>query len=118
MISFDVWLSQIFGYCEFVANDYELQQAWINKNFSNTSITNFDELYEQIFDDLDSDVIEEELENSSLIDKDMKEAVSNFLSALRVADENNIKSNSADLLASKQWQNVVMAAKKVLMLHK
>mgnify|MGYP001792877675 CR=1 FL=1 len=49
-----VWLPQIIGYAEIVA-DGTLRRAWQEGDSSQTSVYYSDELYEQVFEDLDAD---------------------------------------------------------------
>ncbi len=50
----------------------------MNGDYSKTSITSFDELYEQIFDDLDSDVLEKDLSIYMSDDSEVREALGNL----------------------------------------
>ncbi len=116
MIPFQTWLSQILGYCRFVTDTVGLWRAWVNGDFSHTSVTGFDELYEQIFDDLDSDSIEIGAEYLAE-DLAAREALSTFLNAVRSADKSreiNLELISPEnLLRSDEWNRVVKAAEKV-----
>jgi hypothetical protein len=118
MIKFQTWLSQIVGYCQFIVDTVGLRRAWINQNFSHTSVTNFDELYEQIFDDLDSDNIEKELAVYLGRDTAATRAVSEFLESIRVVDnqrETDMQlSDPRCLLQSEEWLRVVRAAEQVV----
>ena len=48
MIAFQIWLPQILGYCDFLCDDLALRRAWVNHDMAKTSVTGFEELYEQI----------------------------------------------------------------------
>lgn len=117
MIHFQIWLLQIVGYCQFVTDTVGLRRAWIDRNFSRTSVTNFDELYEQIFDDLDSDNFENELA-VHLPDVTARKAVSEFLDSIRVVDQRrevNMKlDDPKNLLQSDEWRCVVKAAERIV----
>jgi hypothetical protein len=118
MISFQTWLSQIVGYCQFIVDESGVRKSWIEGDFSQTSVTGFDELYEQVFDDLDSDDCEKMM-ISNLSDFPLKAgAVSGFLSELRRINliiENNEDLQPADaLLSSSEWRRVVVSAEMVL----
>ena len=123
MISFrETWLPQILGYCELVCDDLKIRRAWINHDTSATSVTSFDELYEQIFGDLDSDRLQAELP-VLLNDADvMQHAIHDFLEALRASDrvratEPGLKNASA-FLSSKHWKLVQTAARATLAAEK
>jgi len=85
MIEFTTWLRQILRYCEFIAMDGAVRSAWIDHDYSHTSITDFDELYEQLFDDLDSDLFLEGLPNL-LPDVHCQRAIREFLLAIKAVD--------------------------------
>ena len=114
MIDFKTWLPQIMGYCEFVADDAALRHAWVNHDFSETSVTNFDELYEQVFDDLDADHfainLAAHMPNAAMA----RTAIAAFLTSLKEMDRNRSENpellNSSVLLDSGQWQRVRSSA--------
>lgn len=114
MITFRTWLRQIFGYCEFLCDDFALRVAWVNHDTTSTSITGFDELYEQIFDDLDSDYFQPELSRFMPNAPEKCASVAGFLDSLRRVDRerasNSELQNPAALLASPQWREVQLAA--------
>ena len=114
MIDFKIWLSQIIGYCEFVANDVKLRHAWINCDFSETSVTDFDELYEQVFDDLDAERFAADLQAHLPNAEQARITIAEFLSSLQEMDRSRSESphllNASALLDSGQWQRVRRAA--------
>lgn len=118
MIPYPTWLSQILGYCHFVTDSVGVRRAWIDGDFTRTSVTDFDELYEQIFDDLDSDAFERELATYLVEDKRAIGALCSFFDAIRGADVARKKEaglrNSKNLLRSEEWFLIVSAAEKVL----
>jgi hypothetical protein len=116
VIPFDTWLSQIVRYCRFVADDVAVRRAWVNRDYSQTSITTFDELYEQIFDDLDSDALEKELNTHLLGDSDARDDIAGFLQQIREINgqrEQGGLSSMADLLDSHVWERLVEIARRV-----
>ncbi len=119
VIPFRTWLSQIVGYCQFVADDFAVRRAWMNGDYSKTSITSFDELYEQIFDDLDSDVLEKDLSIYMSDDSEVREALAAFLEQIRYIntqrEHNRELSSTAELLASKDWVRLVEIARRVVL---
>jgi hypothetical protein len=121
MISFTTWLRQIGRTCRFLAEERKVKEAWVHGDTSATSIVSFDELYEQVFDDLDSDVFKEELEKYLPHDPATKLALVSFLDALKRVDsavtmKPELKEATA-LLNSVEWQEVKAAAQKCLHLH-
>jgi hypothetical protein len=53
---FRTWLPQIIGYAEKV-EDGSIKEAWVEGNLARTSVDYSGELYEQVFGDLDSDIM-------------------------------------------------------------
>ncbi len=118
MIDFEIWLPQIVGYCEFVVDDMRLRQAWIKRDFSETSVTDFDELYEQIFDDLDASNfavnLHRYLPSSGRIAITIIEFIETLQKTDRIRTENSDLLDSTVLLDSVQWQLVRNSAFAVL----
>jgi hypothetical protein len=118
VIPFQTWLSQMLGYCHFVIDTLGVRRAWVSKDYSQTSITNFDELYEQIFDDLDSDRLEERLNVYLRDNPELREALAAFLQELRaISDQRDrIRKLASDstLLESEEWSRVVEIAWRVV----
>lgn len=117
MINFHTWLSQIIKYCAFIADRPGLLEAWINRDFSHTSVTDFDELYEQIFDDLDSDTFDAQLETHLSTHTAARESLSRFLGTLRkvnqLREQHTDLRNPHTLLQSAEWDEVENAARQV-----
>lgn len=115
MIPIDTWVTQIVGYGDLILNDAALRNAWIDGDRTTTSVTNFDELYEQIFDDLDSSAMEQEFERTGKASEGQLQSVKAFLQQILVVSKqikmNPSLSDSAALLASGHWQGVVKAAR-------
>lgn len=119
MIAADVWLEQLTRYMIFVTSDDHLRRAWIDADYDTTSVTGFDELYEQVFDDLDSDNLERPI-LASMNDKAAAESISTFLDALR-SMESAIQAmptlkNPMLLLQSREWATVQRTATRALSL--
>ena len=118
MIEFKTWLPQIVGYCEFVVDDMKLRQAWIKRDFSETSVTDFDELYEQVFDDLDASHFAMHLLRYLPNSERMATTIADFVATLqateRVRTENTDLLDASLLLDSAQWQLVRNSAFAVL----
>lgn len=112
MIKVRTWLTQIVRYCEFITNDDAVKKAWIDCDLSDTSVSGFNELYEQIFDDLDSDNFDFE---SSGISLDLVTRIKNFIKCLHELNKTfEDDSSSADILKSKQWTELKRSASAVL----
>ena len=90
----------------------------IEHDTSGTSVTDFDELYEQIFDDLDSGFFQTELSKYLPDRGEMNTALSNFLESLRQVDRERTATielrDPWTLLASEQWGVLRDAAQAVL----
>lgn len=118
MIPFAAWLTQILSYSELVSREDDLRRAWIAHDRSKTSVTDFDEFIEQVFDDLDSDAVEKELAGRLPGAPESRRALSRFLEALRrVEKRRDVRADLQDpetLLNSAEWRAVRDAASKVL----
>lgn len=117
MIPFQTWLSQIVGYCHFVADALAVRRAWISEDYSQTSLTDFDELYEQIFEDLDSDELEKQLSANLQHEPEAQELIRAFLQQVRVVnarrDSDPALRSSAELIESSEWGRLVAIARSV-----
>ena len=118
MIAFTDWVSQIVGYGTLVVDDAKLLRAWTLHDHSQTSVTGFDELYEQIFDDLDSERFQNELAIRLANDREKCAAINGFLQSIKHVDQqmktNPILCRPDILLASSEWGAVRVAAKKLI----
>lgn len=118
MIAFENWLPQVIGYCDFLLDDEKLRRAWINHDFSDTSVTDFDELYEQIFDDLDAKKFAENLFEYLPNSKMVAAAVAAFIASLQEMDQVRAKNSELTkaslLLDSCQWHILRKSASAVL----
>jgi hypothetical protein len=118
MIEFETWLPQILGYCEFICADEGVRRAWIDSDVSGTSITSFDELYEQIFDDLDADHFLPSLPFLLASKPELVTAVSRFLDQLKSLDSaRTLKpalNSMTALLDSPEWQDLRATAAATL----
>ena len=81
-----VWLPQIVRYAELVADERIFRSAWISGERSETSVTGFDELVEQVFDDLDSEAQLELAKSAWSSDPELIELVEEFLGGLESVD--------------------------------
>ncbi|WP_155904999.1 hypothetical protein [Methylopila sp. M107] len=102
-----VWLPQIIGYAELIADESVLRASWFEHDRSRTSVTDFDELYEQIFGGLD---VEDQLGlavDEFHDDPEIVRLVSGFIDALRKLDQIVVKSGinhqPERILASAEW---------------
>nr|WP_166176495.1 hypothetical protein [Altererythrobacter segetis] len=101
-------MPQMLAYCELVADDERLSSAFNQKSGQFwTSVTGYDELIEQIFDDLDALGLLPELPESQ-IDDELKLALDSFVRRLSVFDEQ--KGESEFDIESPSWLSVKAAA--------
>ena len=118
MIDFhDTWLPQIIGYAKLICSD-DLVQSWVYKNRNITSVNNFDELYEQIFDDLDSENILNDMDSFLDANGNIYKFIFLFIRSLSSFNEdsggNLLFEDPFYLLKSNQWDNVRKTAKNLL----
>ncbi|MCK7632307.1 hypothetical protein N5094_16675 [Shewanella putrefaciens] len=120
MIELDTWLENIIGTCEMLT-DGTIEQAWLSDDGSKTSITSFDELYEQIFDDLDSEQYVQSSEFINGLTETSRHVVNDFFVSIQKLDDYKVKGNieqSSLLLESKQWSSLLKLAERLLRLLK
>lgn len=117
MIPFQTWFTQIVGYCHFITDALSVRRAWVEGDHSRTSVSDFEELYEQIFDDLDSDAFEQELDTCLPSDPSSREMLTAFLHELRSIDtlrsQNKTLCSAAELLRSNEWERLVEVARRI-----
>jgi hypothetical protein len=115
MISFQTWLPQILGYARFLADSAAVHRAWIAGDSSETSVSGFDELYEQIFDDLDSNTFLGDLPSYMPSEDAAQDLIRRFLSQIESMDAaraaNGNMATAGDLLRSFEWGRLVEAAR-------
>jgi hypothetical protein len=110
MIDFErVWLPQIVAYARLISTG-QLEDQWLGRGTPTTSVTDPDELHEQVFDDLDADSIWAENCHEVRLPPVANEAIERFLSALRNVDE----SDAHFLVASSAWAEVKEAAHDII----
>jgi hypothetical protein len=110
MIDFEqVWLPQIVEYARLVSAG-QLENEWLGRATATTSVTDPDELHEQIFDDLDADRIWAANHDNSRIPKALIDAIDRFLAALRNVDG----SNPQHVVTSAAWANAKEAGEAVV----
>ena len=118
MIPFDTWMPQMVGYAKLITASADLRRAWIDRDPSITSAMDFDELFEQVFDDLDSDAFDTKLIAYIPVDPEARAALSEFLEALRRTDQVREQRpelrDALALLSSAEWHLVKEAASRVL----
>jgi hypothetical protein len=118
MIDMETWLPQILDYCSFVVDEKKIRQAWVDRDFSETSVTDFDELYEQVFDDLDAERFVTDLSMKWPTTAPERAVIAEFLASLQDADRARSSHaelrNASDLLNSSHWGRVRSSALAVL----
>jgi hypothetical protein len=118
VIPFQTWFSQIVGYGHFIADTSGVRRAWVDGDCSQTSVSDFDELYEQIFDDLDSDAFERDLHKSLPRDPGAQELLATFLQEIRAIDSmrghDHRLQSATGLLGSAEWSRLVEVARRIV----
>jgi hypothetical protein len=110
MIDFEnVWLPQIVSYARLISSG-QLEAEWLGQAASATSVTDPDELYEQVFDDLDADGIWADQRDCNALSADGRQAIECFLQALRSIEE----ADACLLVKSSHWRSVQQAAEAVI----
>jgi hypothetical protein len=122
VIPFQTWFSQIVGYARFITDTPSIRRAWVEGDRSQTSVTDFDELYEQIFDDLDSGTFENDLAIHFPDDAAARQVLASFLREIRTIDalrsSNKELHSPAALLRSEEWSRLVEVAHRVVSMFK
>ncbi len=118
MIKIEIWLPQILGYCEFIADAGVTRKAWVDGDLSDTSLSNYDELYEQIFDDLDSENYQKVLDTYDLPPAWVK-SLKDFLSYLQFVVDKEVEKDEklcdpSNLISSPLWAELREKAVAVL----
>lgn len=111
MIDFEVWFSQIVTTSELVASDDAMERAWVAGEEGITSIRDFFELYEQVFEDLDSEACLAEFSVAAKMDRETQAAVAKFLDAAKgvdsvVTDDPVLLRNLSLLLLHPSWREL------------
>ena len=110
MIDFEqVWLPQIVQYARLISTG-QLENEWLGRAAATTSVTDPDELHEQVFDDLDADGIWSDSRDKSGLPRTAVDAIDRFLAALRNMDE----SDARRVVASAAWANAKEAGEAVV----
>jgi len=110
MIDFEqVWLPQIVSYARLIDTG-QLEDEWLGRSRQATSVTDPDELHEQVFDDLDADTIWHEVRRTRSVSTQLAHAIDCFLNALRKIGGNE----PSTVVASNAWIEVREAANGVL----
>jgi hypothetical protein len=116
MIPPEVWIPQIVDYAGWVSDPENTRRAWVEGDHSETSVTDYDELYEQVFDDLDADGVEAEA--LAALDPEHARAIREYLQAMRDADNaiaaDPALSDASTLLKSDAWRRVELAGARVM----
>lgn len=118
MISYEGWVEQVVSYAQFVADEQGVRRAWIEGDFSLTSVTGFDEFFEQIFDDLDSDCFRQRMDANQRISLRAHSLMVEFLDQVtaidRVRSDDMRLGAASELLDSEEWANLVVIARRIV----
>lgn len=109
MIDIDIWIGSIASICKHLS-DGDVDESINTLSPVNTSITSISELYEQVFDDLNSDSQIQILD--SKIDPDLRGKINYFLDSLRKVDEISqvISLNDSQVIKTAEWSRLKSAA--------
>jgi hypothetical protein len=118
MIELNVRLCYIGDISKFVIDRHKIASVWIDKKNGITSVTDFDELYEQLFGDLDMSELERDLPKLEEIDPITRDRIFEFLKVFRMVDKKVTTipslSDPRILLKSDVWKQFELACKAVL----
>lgn len=110
MIDFDGdWLPQIVQYARLISTG-QLENEWLGRATATTSVTDPDELHEQVFDDLDAEGIWAENRERSDLPRSVIDAVERFLLALKDIDQ----SDARRVVMSRAWASAKEAGEAVV----
>jgi hypothetical protein len=110
MIDFEqVWLSHIIGYARLIGTG-QLEQEWLGSSPRATSVTDPDELHEQVFDVLDAESLWAENRLAPELSTQATEAIDSFLTALQNIDD----PDAEPVVRSAAWTRVKEAAQAVV----
>ena len=111
-----VWLPQIIGYAQLVSDERILRASWIDGDRSETSVTDFDEMMEQIFG-LDSETQVELARRELSDDPELIELLSSFIEQLRVIDrfvvDGDLNGKPERIFASIKWSKFRNCARQL-----
>lgn len=107
MIENEVWIEGIAGTADLIATGV-IDHVWSTKEYGLTSILYYDELYEQVIGDLDSEEILKQFCRSELYTPELKAAASDFIAELMELDRKIVGSKlkaEADILNMPEWRH-------------
>ena len=109
MIDFErVWLPQIVSYAKHIIAG-RLEDQWFGRVGTVTSVTSPNELFEQVFGDLDAEHIWTENRSTSNLSDPAKEAIGQFLAGLHELD-----GDALAVVRSAAWTRIKEAAQAVV----
>lgn len=110
MIDFEnVWLPQIVRYAQLISSG-QLEAEWLGQAVVATSVTDADELGEQVFDDLDADGVWAERRDRNSLSADGRDAIDRFLQTLREI----VETDARVLVQTGHWKRAKQAAQTVV----
>jgi hypothetical protein len=101
-------------YIRFVADEPLVRRVWVNQEPGLTSVGHFDELFEQVFDDLDADALSPEMLANN---REEARVIGAFLDAMRRASDAHPTvrpGDAAAFLASPEWRSLNSIARSAL----
>ena len=106
MIEFErVWFPQIVSYAKLISTG-QLEDEWLGRLAPKTSVTDPNELHEQVFDDLDAERIWAANRDLGLVGSTAREGIDRLLAALLTIDQ----SDPRLVVASASWSEAKVAA--------
>ncbi len=121
-IKFPIWIDGIVGNARVIADRKTLKRVWINHEGGLTSITSFDEAYEQLFDDLDALTYVEAYSEEAGLSKEQGQSVREYIESFRDFDDQMFVRNGVlnveAMLNSSAWAEIETKAQKLVSLFK
>ncbi len=110
MIDFEtIWLPQIVGYARLISSG-QLEAEWLGQALATTSVTDPDELGEQVFDDLDADGVWAERRDRNPLSANGRDAIDLFLKTLSEI----VETDARVLVQTDHWERAKQAAQTVV----
>jgi len=113
-----VWLPQIIRYARLISDGETLRKAWLHCDTSQTSVTSYDELIEQIFDDLASLEVIEKSKRTLCEDPELYRLLGSFISEMDRFDTDRSRCGSPskpeEILQSDRWRAIMDLSARVV----
>lgn len=116
----EYWIVNLVSTCQFIINSELVEKVWAGKNYSISSIHNFDELYVQILDDMafESAIVDFEALRENI---DAQTPFRNFLTSLKrvnsVIEAHDIAEEPNRIFQLEEWKLFREASQMILSLQ-